>query len=169
VALRVAARDGDRGLFDTYCRQFESATEPAVRQRFLGAIGSFTKPELQDAALEYALGGEVRINEMFGVFGPVMGTPEGRDRVYKWFTTNYDRIRKRMPPMFVSYMPFIASGCSRERLEAARVFFSAPERSAPGTEKTLAKVADQVDDCVNLREREGAAVAEYLNGLVSAR
>jgi hypothetical protein len=84
-------------------------------------------------------------------------------------TTNYDDIMSRLPPMFAQYMPFIASGCSAERLAAAQEFFGDPKRTSPGAEKNLAKVADQVSDCVSLREREGDAVAEYLRGFATSR
>jgi alanyl aminopeptidase len=168
VALRVAAHDGDQELFDACRAGAEAAEEPTIRGVFLSALGNFSEPSLQEAAMEYAVGGEVRLNEMFQIIGPIMQTPEGQDRVYNWFTTNYDRVTSRMPPMFRSFAPFIASGCSAQRLEAAREFFSLPEHSSPGIEKSLAKVTDQVMDCVSLRDREGAAVAGYLERFVAA-
>jgi alanyl aminopeptidase len=169
AALRVAAYFGDRALYDSYIARLEAAEDPNERRRLLGCIGTFQRPEVQQAALDYAVGGNVRLNEMWGVFGPMMQTPAGRDKVYNWVTTNYDEIMSKMPPMMAQYMPFVASGCSAERLEAARAFFGDPARSSEGVEKTLAKVEDQVMDCVNLRAREGAAVAEYLKGFESAQ
>jgi hypothetical protein len=59
-------------------------------------------------------------------------------------------------------MPFFASGCEPQRLEKARSFFADPAHRAPGTETTLAKVADQVNDCAGLRGREAAVVSEFL-------
>jgi hypothetical protein len=66
-------------------------------------------------------------------------------------------------------MPFAAGGCSEERLAKARLFFSEPAHSPPGTEMTLAKVAESVTACAGLREREGPAVRNYLNGHATAR
>jgi alanyl aminopeptidase len=102
---------------------------------------------------------------MFAVSQGVGGTPEGEDRLYEWMTQNYDTITGRIPPVFASFMPFFAGGCSAERLENARAFFAEPAHQAPGTLKQLDKVADQVTDCLNLREREGDAVTRYLNNL----
>ncbi len=48
-------------------------------------------------------------------------------------------------------------------------FFAMPEHSVPGTQQQLAKVADQVTDCVSLREREGAAVAKYLSDAAASK
>ena len=50
---------------------------------------------------------------------------------------------------------------SEARLEAGRIFFAKLENQAQGIEETLQRVTDQVNDCVNLRAREGASVAEY--------
>ena len=78
---------------------------------------------------------------------------------------NYDKILTKVPPQFKAFFPSFASGCSKERLEAAREFFAVEEHQAPGMEVRLAKVSDQVTDCVNLREREGEAVATYLSSI----
>ena len=56
----------------------------------------------------------------------------------------------------------IAGGCSAEQLARVQAFFAAPGHSVSGTERQLANVADQVHDCLRLREREGAAVAAFL-------
>ena len=84
-------------------------------------------------------------------------------------TDNYDEITSRIPAPYAAYMPYFARGCSSERLAAARQFFSEPEHNVDGTDNQLAKASDQVMDCVNLREREGEAVADYLNGLLAKR
>jgi alanyl aminopeptidase len=165
VSLRLAAHDGDRAMFEEYKARLEGAETPTERRRFLGTLGRFRDPELREAALAYALEGSLRPQEMFAVTWGVEGTPEGHDRVYEWMTENYDTIVDRIPPMFASFMPFFAGGCSAERLESARAFFSDPSHQAAGTLKQLEKVADQVTDCLNLREREGEAVTRYLNTL----
>ena len=38
----------------------------------------------------------------------------------------------------------------------------------PGTQKGIGQAQDQVNDCVGLRAREGAAVAAFLNRLTVA-
>jgi hypothetical protein len=94
-----------------------------------------------------------------------MDDAEGRDRLFNWMIHNYDTIMSRVPPMFSAFMPYFASGCSSQRLDAARAFFGDGARSNPGTQRTLAKVGEQVGDCVGLREREGDAVGDYLKDL----
>jgi alanyl aminopeptidase len=167
VALRISAIGGDRGLFESYKTRFEQSQVPAERDRYLSAMGSFTDEALQDEALLYLFSGKVRPTEMFNLIGGISDTAAGRDKLYKWITDNYDVITSAIPPEFAAYMPQFASGCSSERLAAARQFFSEPEHNVDGTDNQLSKVSDRVMDCVNLREREGAAVADYLNGLLA--
>lgn len=168
VAVELAAMRGDAALFDEYQRRFESATSPNERQRFLGALGNFRDEALRERALAYALAGPLRPNEIFDIPMTIGRTPNAEDRVFFWTLENYGAMTARMPPFAVGFMPFIASGCSAERLARAKEFFANEEHRGPGTENTLAKVSDQVGDCVRLRAREGSAVAAYLRGLAPA-
>ncbi|MDH3255393.1 MAG: M1 family metallopeptidase [Acidobacteriota bacterium] len=168
AALEIAALDGDEALFETYKKRFESATLPTDRNRFLAALGAFQAPELRAAARRYVFEGPVRPNEIFSILGGGPATAAARDDIYEWFTENYDLFAERLPPQFMAFMPFFASGCSAERLHAAREFFGRPEHQAPGLDEQLARVAAQVEECVALRKREGQAVTEYLRQRVES-
>ena len=169
AALELAAIRGDRALFDSYRQRFETAQVPAERSRYLDALGGFRAPELVDEALHYCLSGPLRPNEVLDIPFQLATHPEQQDRTFRWFTTNYDALSKRLTPEMLGFMPFIAGGCSAERLAAAQEFFNAPDRQAPGTQRGLARVTDQVKDCVGLREREGAAVAAFLTQNLGSR
>ncbi len=163
VALQLSAVGGDAKLFEDYKKRLEAAATPAGRRLYLDALGAFDGVDVRQAALEYSLAGPLRPNEIFTPGRGISGDAAGRELTYRWLTESYDQIMARVPPMFASFMPFFASGCSAERMKHAETFFAQPEHQAPGTDKQLAKVAEQVRDCVALREREGAAVARYLN------
>ena len=167
VALRVAAIDGDQAAYDRFKSLFETAEVPADRSRYLSAMGRFHDPKIQDQAMEYVFSGKVRPNEMFQLVGGLGGTSHGRDKLFRWMTKNYQRITSMIPPEIAAYMPYFVSGCSTERLSAARAFFEQPEHRVDGTANNLKKVADQIMDCVNLREREGKLVADYFRELAA--
>jgi len=162
VALRLTALDGDESLFDEFKRRFESASEPADRDRYLAALGSFADPELRKTSLSYVLDGPLRPNELFSVPRAMMSTREGRGDVFRWVTNNYASIMDRLPAMAAGFMPMVATGCSPDRLAEAETFFRAEDRHSPAVERTLRSVSDQVTDCASLRRREGAVVSEYL-------
>jgi alanyl aminopeptidase len=162
AALKVAAIEGDRGLFDTFRGRFESAETPIERDNFLGAMGYFGDPEIQVAALEYNLGGTVRPTELFTIPGSMARNEEGASRSFGWLLTSWDEITTRVPKMVLSFMPFFAGGCSTERLEAATEFFTVEAHQVSGTLNNLTKVTEQVTDCARLRERQAPSVLRYL-------
>jgi hypothetical protein len=168
AVLDVAASDGTPEEFKVFQAKVESAKGPAERGRYLSALGAFDDPKLQDAAMAYALTDKVRPQEMWQLLGGMFDSEAGRDRVYAWMTSNYDRLASRLPSEMVAYFPFFVTGCSEQRLDAARKFFAAPEHSVDGTAANIEKVSDTITDCLNLREREGKAVADYLRTVASA-
>jgi len=168
AVLGVAAIDGDRAMYETFRSKYETIKVPTEKSRYLSALGRFRDPELQDATLKYALTDKVRPTDTWQLLGGLFSTEGGRDRVWRWMTANYETLASRVPPEFTAYFPFFVSGCSEQRLEAAQKFFSEPAHQVDGTQASLGKVSEQISDCVNLREREGKAVAAYLRNLPAA-
>ncbi len=168
AVLGVAAIDGDEALYGEFRAHYENSKNPTEKNRYLAALGRFQNPALQDATLAYVLSDNVRPTDMWQVVAGLFATEQGRDRVYKWMTHNYAALAARVPPEFTSYFPYFVSGCSEQRMEAAQKFFADPEHQVEGTGASMAKVSEQISDCVNLREREGASVAAYLRSLPAA-
>jgi len=163
TVLSLAAKDGDRELFEIYKKLFETAKTPVDRGRYLSALGSFEKQSLREAALAYALDGPVRPDETISIPQSMVRTEQDADRMFEWVTAHYAELTERLPDMMLAYMPYTAGGCSTSRLASAEKFFAEPEHQVEGTQANLRKVAEQVADCTNLRQREGRAVATYLS------
>ncbi|HEV7517581.1 MAG TPA: M1 family metallopeptidase, partial [Thermoanaerobaculia bacterium] len=168
TALSLAALHGDRALFEDYRKHFEGAGTPIDRSRYLRALPRFHDPAVAEEVLRYALSGPLRPNELLWMAGGIGSTEQGADRFFAWMRVHYEEIAKRLPPILMSALPLAAGGCSAERLELGKQFFAAPGHSVPGTAAQLANIADQVHDCLRLREREGAAVAAYLTASAAA-
>lgn len=166
AVLELAARKGDAAMFADFRNRYETATVPLVRRRWLGTLGAFEDTALEAQALDYMLSDSVPATEGMMIMRGFAGKDEtAGERLFRWMTTNYDRLAARIPPPALRFLPMIGSGCSQERLEATRTFFSDPARGIPGVEKTLERVADTVRGCISLREREGKAVSEFLRSL----
>jgi alanyl aminopeptidase len=162
IALRLSAQRGDMPLFKEYRGRFESAKVPADRSRYLAALGSFQTPEVVDATLAYALAGPLRPQEILTIARNLYATPASRPAVWSWVRTNFKTIASRVPPNYTAFLVHYAAGCSTGPLEEARAFFSSPDHDVPGISVELAKLADEVNDCVALRRREEPAVAAFL-------
>jgi len=163
VALELAALDGDAALFDTYRQRMEAATSPEERNRFLGALGRFARPELAERALAYTLAGPLRPQELRTVPFAMLNDDAGRERAWAWVQANWTALAQRLPPDRIASLTRFAGGCSAERLAQGRAFFAAPERRTTAIDTQVARVADQVAECVALRAREGAKVAAWLS------
>ena len=169
ASLDLSALRGDEALFADYKKRFETAQIPAERSRYLNALGFFRDPKIAKEAVQYSLTGPLRPQEIFVIPATLGSAIEYEDVPYKWMTENFGTIASKVPPMYMVYMPSFARGCSLQRLEAAKAFFADPSHSVPGSEMELAKVADAVNDCAGLRQREGTVVAAYLTQLVGSR
>jgi cytosol alanyl aminopeptidase len=165
AVLAVSAWNGDQKRYDEFRTKFEAATVPADRSRYMSAMGNFKDPAIQDQVLAYALTDKVRVMDRFQLIGGMFGSESGRDKTYAWMTKNYDKLASGLPVEFQAYFPYFVSGCEQQRLDAAKKFFGEPAHVVDGTERNLEKVSAQIGDCLNLREREGKAVASYLKAL----
>ena len=160
AALRVRAVTGDQALLAEYRKRFESAKTPTDRARFLGASVGFRDPAVRAEALAWAL--TLRPQELGTLAAGFRSSPEGRTQVFDWFSANIDAIVKRIPPPYHPSLAGLAGGCERERLAPARALFTEHQVAAAAEE--LAKVTEQVDECLALRTREAPAVREFLRG-----
>jgi cytosol alanyl aminopeptidase len=162
ACLALAVMDDGPEQFDVVRQRFEQAAAPTERNRYLQSIGYFRDPHLVGRALDYAFTGPLRPNELFTIPRGVGATEAGRDRAYRWMEGNYPKLAARLPPEFMGFMPYFASGCSAERLASARAFFAEPAHQAKGTERLLGRVAAEVEECLALRAREGEDVRRFL-------
>jgi alanyl aminopeptidase len=167
VSLGLAARSGDRALFEELRKRFETTKVPAERSRYLSALGEFREPALVDEALAYALSGPLRPQEVPAIPRSIIASGEDGGRAFRWLRQNYEAVAGRIPPMYAPFMAPMALGgaCSAERIQAARTFFAEPGHQGPGTAAQLAKATETAEDCVRLRAREGASVTAYLRAL----
>ena len=168
TGLHLSALEGDAALFDTYQSRFEKAQTPSERRYYLSSLGYFRDAKLVDRAMQYAVEGPLRPQEMNAIFSG-FHTPPLRDKVWAFFQANYEKIAGRIPPAYRTFLPYMAAGCERERIESAKTFFAQPEHAPFGTDKEVAKVVEGIETCVSLRDRDGEGVAKALNALTAAK
>jgi alanyl aminopeptidase len=164
TAMRIAALDGDEELFQRVRERFEAAPNPRERGAMIGVMSSFRRPAIRDGFLEWAFG-NLRPEEFGSVGRSLRETEEGADAYFRFLLDRYDVVATRLTEEFLAFLPRMAGGCSRERIEIAREFFGDPSRAVTGTESSLRRTEDATMDCVRLREREGASVAAFLREL----
>ena len=169
TVITLSAIRGNAALFDEYQKRFEAAQAPTDRDPLLNALGAFQDPGLRERALAYALSPQVRPHEVFEIPQRMAETPAYQQQVFDWTLAHYDEIVKKIPAVYVPFMPYAGGGCHEGRMLRAKEFFSMPEHSPAGTDVELARMLESVNDCLGLRKREGAAVARYLTQVAQAK
>ncbi|HEU4764847.1 MAG TPA: hypothetical protein VFT93_04265, partial [Candidatus Eisenbacteria bacterium] len=106
--------------------------------------------------------------EYYEIPQAIAAVPRQRDEAWAWWTRHYQEVVAKMPPEYAMFIPFAAGGCSATRLQSAQAFFADPKNQKSGTMNMLAKVAEGTQDCLELREREGAAVDRALGATAEA-
>ena len=169
AVIPISAIRGNAALFDEYQKRFEAAQAPTDRDPLLEALGAFHDPALRERALAYALSPPVRPHEVFEIPQRMAETPAYQQQVFDWTLAHYDAIVKKIPAVYVVFLPYSGGGCHEGRMLRAKEFFSMPEHSPAGTEVELARMLESGNDCLGLRKREGAAVARYLTQVAQAK
>jgi len=170
-AITIPALRGDRALFDEYQKRFESTRVPIERQLYLTGLGTFRDPALQKAALDYALSGPLRPQEVLMVPGAMSrsstGGEGGRggggdypDFVQDWVRTRYADITAHLPANFLTRVMILWSGCDDSKLSAAEAFYA--EHKVDGGDRTINRMADAMHDCAHLHAREADHVSQFL-------
>ncbi len=156
LALALAARDGDRALFDAYRRRLDQPTSPQERGALLSGLASFDAPELAAAGLDLGLTEAVRSSEIPRLLFAAARDEAARERAFAWVRSHWPALSAKASPWSVGGMPRLASGCSRSRLGAAGAFFA--DKRSPLIDTSLARTTDAVDACLRLRSDQGTAV-----------
>jgi len=166
-SVQIAAMRGDRALRETLRVRFEAAPNPGQRRLFLSALVAMRDSALVTENLDYALTGPLKPQELGAFLRPGDGG-ENRERIWSFLQGHWDGIMKRVPPMYAVFMPFVAGGCSGQRLDEAEKFFTESTHAAPGIDKELERLSERVGDCQELREREGARARSFLERSATA-
>jgi alanyl aminopeptidase len=170
TAIVLAARHGDRALFDDYRRHFETTRIPAERELYLVGLGSFRNPQLMEEALHYALTAPLRPQEflMIPTSMAINSDGDGRgansdmpDLVFQWLTEHYAEVAERVPPQFSARILRLAQSCSSARLETTRAFFAEPEHHVQNGDREMERMSESIRECDGLHERESKRVENF--------
>lgn len=161
--ITLAAVDGDDALFTAYRQKFESLSVPDEQTSYLRALGEFRDLALTRRALDYVLTAAIAPSDLFEIPRKVSNDQERQSIAWDWIRANYEAIAQRVPRFALSFMPFFAGGCDSARLDEAKVFFAQANHNVPGTDRSLAQMAEGVTICSTIRKRERPAVKRFLD------
>jgi puromycin-sensitive aminopeptidase len=161
AVIPVLAYADGAARYEEFLGRFRSARTPQEEQRYLYALAAFREPALLAQTLARTLNGEIRTQDAPYVIRSLLMSVHGRDLAWAFVKENWDRVNRDFPTTGVRRMCEGVTGLATPEYERdVREFFAARNVDLGG--KTLAQYLEQLHIAVRLREREGAALHDYL-------
>jgi alanyl aminopeptidase len=163
LVLGIAARNGDRALFERLRTAAKAEQERKDRNLMLGAMADFRDPEIVKAALAITLTDEFPARESIGLWWGALAEEDTRELAYQFMKTNLDQLLARLPRD--SGASFIGAGamfCDEAHRDDAAAFF---KDKAPGYlngPRSYARMIEKADLCIARRNAIAASVAAFL-------
>jgi hypothetical protein len=181
LALRLAARNGDRALFDRIVAEAARTQDRTERGRLLGALGAFRDPTLSREALALLLpaspgeepaGQPVRtpatpafdLRDTRPIVDVALSRYETREGAWKFLVEAWDALAGRMRAEEGQWLVRSAArlACEPGRREEVVAFLTPRAEPFDGAPKALARALEEADACAATRKRNAPAVTKFL-------
>lgn len=175
AVLSVAAAHGDSAFHQKLIAAVRTEKDRGIRQRLLGALSSFTDPELVKQGLPLVFDKALDPREsMWMVFGATQNV-RTQGVAFDFVKENYDRLvgdspEALLPKDAAGRLAFVGGGfCSPERRKEVEEFFTPRNANAPGGPRMLTQLLESMDQCVALKAAQAASIESFLTGRASPR
>jgi alanyl aminopeptidase len=163
AVLEIAARNGDRALFDRFRDALKTAKDRRDRQRLFDALGAFRDPALVKEALALFLTGDFDPREADAILFSASQKEASRQIAWDFVKTNFDAIVGKMPREMTGILPeFGNSFCSEAHRKDVETFFRGRIERLPGGPRNLAQTLEQIDLCNASRAAQEPSVRGFL-------
>jgi aminopeptidase N len=170
VALGVAARHGDRALYDRVLAEAKKTKQRRERRRLIDTLAAFDDPALMKENLNLFMRGDFEAREATPFLFARRGAQRpGAGLTYQFVKDNYDAVVAKLPQgtfaggTYAANLPFVAnSECSETARDDVDRFFRARSAKAIGGERVLAQVLEVIDLCAKRKAAQQDSVAAFL-------
>ena len=161
--LWTASRIGDPGLLEDMLVQAQKETERRDRQRLLGGLGTFTDPQLAQAAESHIVSEPFDPRESITILWHQSAQAETRGLAYDYVKRNFDVLVQRLPRDAGAGLPAVGAGFCDPNYEAnLREFFSGRVAKFRGGPRRLELAAESVRRCSALKTTQLPSIARFL-------
>jgi aminopeptidase N/puromycin-sensitive aminopeptidase len=169
--VAVAARHGNAELYNQFKTQLKNAKSPEQHNRYFYALAQFPEPDLIRQTLEWALGPDVRSQDLriLATFG---GNPEGRILAWNFLREHQADITKKTGAGIRGasglLLAVAGSFCDPQQRDDVQNFFQ--EHPSPGSDRGQKRTIEAINGCIAMRQQQQANLASWLkqNGASSA-
>jgi alanyl aminopeptidase len=174
VVLRIAAKNGDKKLWDRFYAEAKKATDRQERGRMLEAMSAFEDPEIIKANHAIVLSGEFELRESSGLIGSGTNFRRGgrrggaeakqvREMAWEFVKAHFDEIVAKLPRAYAAYLAFSPlSLCSDEAKADMQAFFADRIPKLDGGPRVYAQALEGMQLCIENRKAKLPGVVAFL-------
>ncbi len=163
VVYYVAAQTGGVDTYDYFISKYKTESLSEERNRIGRALGQFKNPALLKKTLKFALSEHVRLQDSPSIFMSVWSNPLGRRIAWKFTKDNWKTLLTRYPASGHMLNRFIKSAgnlVTAADAQDVRQFFK--KHPAPGAERSVAQVIEQISCFDAWQKRDGKHIEHWL-------
>jgi alanyl aminopeptidase len=162
LAVSIAARRGDRALFDRLLAEARKAKEQKRRNVLLDGLASFRDPALRREALALIVSQDFDIRDTVWMMFP--REERSTDVSVAFVKERFDALVARMPGELHGVLPRVGGNLCGEASRADLAAFFTKERVGrlTGGPRALAQTLEGISLCGAQREAQSASVAAFL-------
>ncbi len=160
TVLGIAARFGDRALFDKLHAQAKVEQERKERGQLLGAMGGFRDPAIVKAAMAIALTDEFASHESIGLVWAALDEDNG-DLAYAFIKQHHDALIAKLPRDY-SFARVAGAFCDETHKADAEAFFKDKIAKSAGGPRSFAQTLERVDLCIARKKAFGPGIQKFL-------
>ncbi len=158
-ALRVLALNDDGARYEQYVETYLQSDSEDQKSKILGSI-YFASGNVIQKHLDFSISAAVPAGDAPKGIVAYAGLLESHASLYKWLEANLDAYEAKITADYRPRLPqFMAGKCSDENLALMQKFFA--DRGEVYA-VSLGKAVEKMRTCIGLRQRESAAMLEFL-------
>ncbi|KIW94428.1 uncharacterized protein Z519_04404 [Cladophialophora bantiana CBS 173.52] len=160
----MALRDGGEKEWDALVARYHSAPTSDEKNTCLRTLGRAKSPQLIKKTLDFALSGQVKMQDIYMPIGGLGTTSEGIERRWEWMCANWDELVEKLPPsmtMLSSVVSICVAGFTSDaQLKKVEDFFEGKDKK--GFDRSLQQSMDSIQAKANWLKRDGEDVWGWL-------
>jgi aminopeptidase N len=161
--LAVAARHGDRALFDTLLARAREAEDRNERIRMLTALSSFREPALVREALALVAGSEFDLRETRLLLIGAFNMPETREQAWAFYREHFDALAGRLrSDELGGLIGLVGNLCDERRLAEVEAFLGPRVSRLENAPRALARARESIRLCAESDRLHQQGVRSFL-------
>lgn len=167
AVLGTAAFYGDQALFERFLAEFKKTDDKQVRERLIGAMGSFRDPAAIETGMKALLQGEVPFMEGPFLLFNGQASAATRKLPLTFLKAHYREVTSKMPTggtfEFGAFLPHVGdSYCDAASKAELETFLRPQVEKYSDAPRTLTQVLEAIDLCIASQAAQQPSVARFL-------